>query len=42
LLPERLRFIPPDKQEGFLGHSAFKSTFHAPVDPTVRFAQIGF
>jgi hypothetical protein len=42
LLPERLRFIPPDGQVSFLDHSAFRDTFGAPVDPTVRFAQIKF
>jgi hypothetical protein len=40
LLPERLRFIPPDEQEDFLDHSAFEETFRAPIDPTVRFAEI--
>jgi hypothetical protein len=42
LLPERLRFIPPDEQVSFLGHPAFESTFHAPVDPTVRFTKLAF
>ena len=40
LLPERLRLTLPNGQTNFLGHSAFEETFHAHVDPTVRFAKI--
>jgi hypothetical protein len=40
LLPERLRVIPPALQADFLESPGFKGSFHAPVDPTVRFAKI--
>jgi hypothetical protein len=40
LLPERLRFVPPNGQHDFFCHEAFDGTDRPLVDETVRFTKI--
>ncbi len=40
ILPERLRFEPPNHQRDLFGHQAFDGTDKALIDQTVRFAKI--
>jgi len=42
LVPERLRFDPPDDQGDFMKHPAFVDSNKARVDHTVRFTEIYF
>lgn len=42
LVPERLRFDPPNGQSDLMEHPAFIGSDKAKVDPTVRFTEIHF
>jgi hypothetical protein len=42
LVPERLRFDPPNNQTDLMNHPAFSGSDKARIDPTVRFTEIYF
>ncbi len=42
LVPERLRFDPPNDQSDLMDHPAFVGSDKARIDPTVRFTEIYF